>query len=189
LLINTPGTFDEFVRKAGIPIGLGDSPGGVPNAEQIQKLFEPDRRHLMKRITAVALVVLANLITVGTASAQDRTVQAVVPFDFTVGNKLLPSGTYRITSETTPFLVSIRNTEKGTQMMTNTTPNGKKSKIGMLVFTKYGNQYFLRKVLSSSAQISVELPTSEVEKRVRIQEATQAEFGIRILAPPEASSK
>jgi hypothetical protein len=125
----------------------------------------------MVRIPAIALFVLANLVTVGSASAQNRTVQAVVPFDFTAGNKLLPSGTYRITSET-PFLVVIRNTEKAAGMVTRTIPNGKQSKIGVLVFTRYGNQYFLSKILSSSAQISVELPTSQLEKRVRIQETT-----------------
>jgi hypothetical protein len=125
----------------------------------------------MNRIPAIVLFVLANLVTVGSASAQNRTVQAVVPFDFTAGNKLLPSGTYRITSET-PFLVVIRNTEKPAGMVTRTIPNGKQSKIGVLVFTRYGNQYFLSKILSSSAQISVELPTSQLEKRVRIQETT-----------------
>jgi hypothetical protein len=125
----------------------------------------------MNRIPAIVLFVLANLVTVGSASAQNRTVQAVVPFDFTAGNKLLPSGTYRITSET-PFLVVIRNTEKAAGMVTRTIPNGKQSKIGVLVFTRYGNQYFLSKILSSSAQISVELPTSQLEKRVRIQETT-----------------
>jgi hypothetical protein len=125
----------------------------------------------MKRITAIALFVLASLVTVGSVSAQDRTVRAVVPFDFTVGNKLLPAGNYTITSET-PFIVSIRNTEKGTAMMTNTVPNGQQSKIRVLIFTKYGSQYFLSKILSSSAQTSVELPTSNVEKRVRMQVAT-----------------
>jgi hypothetical protein len=125
----------------------------------------------VKRITATALFVLANLLTVGSVSAQDHRVQAVVPFDFTVGNQLLPSGTYTIKSET-PFRVVIRNTEKGTSLMAGTIPNGEQSKIGVLVFTKYGNQYFLNKILSSSAQISVELPTSNVEKRVRMEQAT-----------------
>lgn len=125
----------------------------------------------MKRIALIVLFVLANLVTVGSVSAQDRTVQAVVPFDFTVGNKLLPSGIYTIRSET-PFLILIRNTVKGTGTIANTIPNGKRSKISVLIFTRYGNQYFLNQILSSSAQTSVELATSNVEKRVRMRQAT-----------------
>src|ERR1700743_433439 len=51
---------------------------------------------VMKRITAIALLAIANLAVAGTSFAQSKTVQAKVPFDFTVGNKLLPSGTYTI---------------------------------------------------------------------------------------------
>lgn len=40
LLINTPGTFDELVRKAGIPASSTDSRPGPPDAEQIQSLFQ-----------------------------------------------------------------------------------------------------------------------------------------------------
>ena len=53
----------------------------------------------MKRITSTALFTLAVLVTAalvpGTgAMAQGRAVRATVPFDFTVGDKLLPAGTY-----------------------------------------------------------------------------------------------
>ena len=55
----------------------------------------------MKRITAIALLAIANFAVAGTSFAQSRTVQAKVPFDFTVGNKLLPSGTYTIKEQST----------------------------------------------------------------------------------------
>lgn len=38
LLVNTPGTFDEFVSRAGIPVSLGHVPL-PPEAEHIQKLL------------------------------------------------------------------------------------------------------------------------------------------------------
>ncbi|MBV8114110.1 MAG: hypothetical protein JO300_05170, partial [Silvibacterium sp.] len=50
----------------------------------------------MKRITTTALFILAALVTAGGAVAQDRAVRATVPFDFTVGDKLLPAGNYEI---------------------------------------------------------------------------------------------
>jgi hypothetical protein len=52
----------------------------------------------MKRITAIALFTIASFVTAGSAWAQDRGVRATVPFDFTVGDKLLPPGTYEITT-------------------------------------------------------------------------------------------
>jgi hypothetical protein len=73
----------------------------------------------------------------------------------------------------TPFLVVIQNSAKYIKLMATTTPDGKKSEIGKLVFTRYGNQYFLREILSSSTQNSVELTTSKIEKRARMQQATR----------------
>ena len=50
----------------------------------------------MKRITAIALFAIASFAVADKSFAQGPTVQATVPFDFTVGNKLLPAGTYTI---------------------------------------------------------------------------------------------
>jgi hypothetical protein len=40
-----------------------------------------------------------------------------------------------------------------------------------LVFTRYGNQYFLHQVLCRNADMKAELPTSMLEQRVRLQQA------------------
>jgi hypothetical protein len=40
-----------------------------------------------------------------------------------------------------------------------------------LVFRRYGNQYFLHQVLCRNADMKAELPTSTLEKRVRLQQA------------------
>jgi hypothetical protein len=40
-----------------------------------------------------------------------------------------------------------------------------------VVFTKYGNQYFLHEVLCGALSMNVEIPKSRLEKRARIQEA------------------
>jgi hypothetical protein len=44
----------------------------------------------------------------------------------------------------------------------------------MLVFRKYGQKYFLRDVLCTEADMNVEVPTSRLEKRARVQEAQLA---------------
>jgi len=125
----------------------------------------------MKRITAIALLAIANFAVAGTSFAQSRTVQAKVPFDFTVGNKLLPSGTYTIEEES-PWFIVIKNHDKPVERVSVVQQDGKKAATGgKLVFHKYGSQYFLSEVLSDRANMNVQVPVSKTEKRVKLQEA------------------
>src|SRR5271156_5209396 len=107
----------------------------------------------MKRIKAIALLAIANLAMAGTSFAQSKGVQANVPFAFTVGNQVLPAGTYRIESESN-VLIEIKNHDKPISMFTlvdqdgTTSPNG-----GKLIFHKYGDQYFLSRILCDSANM------------------------------------
>lgn len=125
----------------------------------------------MKRITSVAFFVLAGLLTAGSMSAQDARVQATIPFNFRVGNTPLPAGTYRII-ESGSGVVLLRNQEHlGLTALSMSVPRySTTSDPGMLVFNRYGNQYFLRQILCADA-MSVDLPTSAVEKRAKVQEA------------------
>ncbi len=125
----------------------------------------------MKRITAIALLAIANFAVAGTSFAQSRTVQAKVPFDFTVGNKLLPSGTYTIEKES-QWIIAIKNNDKPIATVSVVNQDGEKSvNGGKLIFHKYGGQYFLSEVLSDRANMNVRVPVSKTEKRVKLQEA------------------
>ena len=100
----------------------------------------------MKRITPTALFTLAVLVTAalvpGTgAMAQGRAVRATVPFDFTIGDKLLPAGTYEIWSPSTGT-IEVQNRDKHVAMLTTTTYDSHESRNSTLVFDKYGDQYF-----------------------------------------------
>ena len=122
-------------------------------------------------ITSIALFALVSFVTVGSISAQERAVKANVPFDFTVGDKLLPAGTYTISAENTN-VIKIQNSAKHVTLLSTATSDGKESKTGELVFNKYGDQYFLREILCSSADMNMAVPTSKQEKRARVQEAS-----------------
>lgn len=125
----------------------------------------------MKRITAIALLAIANFAVAGTSFAQSKAVQAKVPFDFTVGNKLLPSGTYTIKEESTGLIV-IKNHDKPIALVSFVEPDGKKAANGgKLIFHKYGSQYFLSEILSDRANMNVRVPVSKTEKRVKLQQA------------------
>lgn len=119
----------------------------------------------MKRITAIALFTLANLVTAGSVLAEDPSASVTVPFAFTVGTKLLPSGTYTISlQEGSPELLLIRNSAQGIAVFTPAHADARQSKHGELVFHKYGDQYFLTEILCSSCNVNMEIPTSKLEK-------------------------
>lgn len=133
----------------------------------------------MKRIAAIALFVLASLITAGTAKAQDHAVQATVPFNFTVSGSIVPAGTYTIrSSATSPNVLNVTAREKSIHILvmgqTDSSDPGTDNK---LVFHKYGNQYFLSEIRSGASSMNIHFPTSKLEKRARQQ---RQEAGLRV---------
>lgn len=128
----------------------------------------------MKRITAIALLAIANFAMAGTSFAQSNGVQATVPFDFTVGTKLLPPGTYTIQKKSiNANVILIESHDKPIATFYLVNPDGNRSPNGgKLLFHKYGGQYFLSEILCDQADMNVELPTSKREKRAQLQQAT-----------------
>jgi hypothetical protein len=128
------------------------------------------RRTTMKRITVLAFLTAA-LISMGSACAHAQATGFKVPFDFTVGNQVFPAGTYQISYYVTRNAILIRSQDERFHAFTATYPADPSSRDGEVVFTKYGNQYFLHEVLCSALSMKVALPTSKLEKRARVQEA------------------
>ena len=124
----------------------------------------------MKRITALAFLTAA-LISMGSACAHAQRPEFKVPFDFTVGSQVLPAGTYRVSYYATKTAILIRSQDDRFHAFTIIQRADPSTRDGEVVFTKYGNQYFLHEVLSSALSMNVALPTSRLEKRARIQEA------------------
>jgi hypothetical protein len=121
----------------------------------------------MKAI-AVTVCLLASFAVVGTVSAQDHAARATVPFGFSVGNQWVPAGTYIITSNTeSPNVISLRNKDSKIILMSLTRPESERSNGGKLVFTKYGDQYFLHEILCSSCRMNVAFPGSKHERVAR----------------------
>lgn len=125
----------------------------------------------MKRITAFALFTLAGFLTAGNALAQQHSVRATVPFNFTVGGKLLPSGTYTIDSVSDGG-IEIRSRDQHVAMLASAFATGQQSKNGdELVFEKRGSQYSLREILCESAAMNVSLPAEKWNKGSRTEES------------------
>src|ERR1700751_877266 len=125
----------------------------------------------MKRIAAIALFAVVTTFGFANALAQDLEypVRATMPFNFTVGNKSLPAGTYTIL-QVRDNLVEIRNQDGSAMTLSATYPYGQSSSKAVVVFNKYGDQYFLHQIAGGPSSINENLPVSKSESRVRHQE-------------------
>ena len=133
----------------------------------------------MKRIIAIALFAASSLAAAGNLSAQEHMVKANIPFDFTVNNNVLPAGTYTISS-LSPSAVQIRNVNGHVAELSLVQNDDKRSATPVLVFQRYGNQYFLHEILAANA-MNVTVPRSKREQR-RLQEAKLQESNQTLIA-------
>jgi hypothetical protein len=127
----------------------------------------------MKHITVfvIGVCLLASFVVVGTVSAQDHAAIATVPFNFNVGDKWVPAGTYTMTSDNLrPNVIIIRSKDNKISLLSVAQSDGRRLNAGKLVFAKYGDQYFLHEVLCSSCGIDVAFPGSKHEKLVRTRQ-------------------
>src|ERR1700733_5679130 len=133
----------------------------------------------MKRIIEIALFAASSLAAAGNLSAQEHMVKANIPFDFTVNNKVLPAGTYTISS-LSPNAVEVRNMNGHIAELSLVQNDDKRSKTPVLVFQRYGSQYFLHEILAANS-LNVTVPASKREQR-RQQEAKLQESGQTLIA-------
>ena len=127
----------------------------------------------MKHIIATALLAAATLMVQNGASAQAKE-RATIPFDFTVGQNQLPAGTY-IIKNIQPGVIQLDGQGKHAHMLTLCTSTEEVTRnADALVFSKYGDKYFLREVRGSYGQTAWKMAPSKLEKRVQVEEAKRA---------------
>src|ERR1700745_3267308 len=100
---------------------------------------------------AFSLVSLLTLLLVaGSAFAQTVHVRGNIPFNFAVGNKTLPAGTYDVGTidQRNSKILLLRARDGNASMMvgSNAAENFKPADKTKLVFNQYGNRYFLSQI-------------------------------------------
>src|SRR5262245_328661 len=96
----------------------------------------------------VTLSVIAALSVAGFAGL-GRNLEANIPFDFMVGGKKLTAGKYIVESGGAPNVLEIRSFKMKQGAVSLTRPiNVRAGGKPQLIFHRYGNQYFLAKVVS-----------------------------------------
>jgi hypothetical protein len=95
---------------------------------------------------------------------------ALIPFDFIVGEQTLPAGTYEVRRVgDDPYLLSIQNVDDRREVAIFSTAlldEGDSIRQSGLVFHRYGDIYFLAKMMSQHEGISRKLEPSKQERRM-----------------------
>ncbi|HEY1759308.1 MAG TPA: hypothetical protein VGG72_28305 [Bryobacteraceae bacterium] len=99
--------------------------------------------------------------------AQNVTMSATIPFDFRVGDKLIPSGTYQIvTSDTSVILREESGRVLTASFITIPETRGGPPNTGELRFNRYGNEYFLASVWNPYSVRGLSIPKTATQKEL-----------------------
>lgn len=127
-------------------------------------------------------IVVATLVVLsGLAAAQrigSSVVVAEVPFEFMVGNKIVPAGQCAVQAATmSGNTLMIRNTDATVSLFSLWLPTeGKRDASDYaLVFTHYGDRYFLTGIKLQGSKIAYRLPESGAEAELRAQNVSATE--------------
>lgn len=135
-----------------------------------------------KIILLSAIVLLASVASTQAQSLGGNRIRANIPFDFNISEKKLPAGEYsvgRAINHSDDLLVSISDREgrskaiRLSNAVVRSRPNGK----GLLVFHRYGDQYFLFQVWPAGATVGREFQKSKSEREVQKQLARNSARG------------
>jgi hypothetical protein len=112
------------------------------------------------------LFVLAAILLVPAARAQQNGVKADVPFDFVIGNRAYPAGAYILNSPlNNDSVIRIQNTQEVLSGFTVSNPcaKGAPAKETKLVFHRMGGRYFLYQVWTAGNSTGREFPKGRIE--------------------------
>jgi hypothetical protein len=128
----------------------------------------------MKNLRSV-LFVLAALLLVPAARAQQRGVKADVPFDFVVGNQAYPAGEYTLRAALNDTgIIRIENVNEVLSAFTpsNSCAKATPSTETKLVFHRMGGRYFLYQVWTAGNLTGREFPKGRIEVELAQNHAT-----------------
>jgi hypothetical protein len=103
--------------------------------------------------------------------------KAKIPFEFSVGDRILPAGEYRVEqlSPSTMFVVLLRRADDGPSAAALTLgiqANGSQNE-SKLVFHRYGDHYFLSQIWTEGANVGRQLAPSRRETEMARKEVKE----------------
>jgi len=132
------------------------------------------RKHLIRVLTAFGFLMA---MTAATAFAQERPPLKVnIPFDFSVANRTLPAGEYTVTERNSVGQTTIVRNDAGSAAacaIGRSLPAKTEANKPMLVFRRYGNQYFLAQVVHAGWVDGQELVQTRTERKAMKEQSNR----------------
>ena len=130
------------------------------------------KREFLKASTMLVLIVtiaLATAVVSANAQSNANKVVADVPFEFSVGYKALPAGTYSVQSIVSAgdgLLIQNTNGKISALRLSEATRRIKEKPQARLVFHRYGERYFLAEVWNGVDNTGRQLTKSQEERAI-----------------------
>jgi hypothetical protein len=128
------------------------------------------QKQILKAATILSLVVALTITFVALPAAADSfgSIRVDVPFDFTADHSIFPAGKYTIrTVENTNGVIRITSEDgKASVFLSTHSAESVQSKDEtVVIFHRYGDQYFLFQVWAVGDTIGSEIPKSSMERQ------------------------
>ena len=130
------------------------------------------KREFLKGFTMLVLIVtiaLATAVVSANAQSNANKVVADVPFEFSVGYKALPAGTYSVQSIVSAgdgLLIQSTDGKTSALRLSEATRRIKEKPQARLVFHRYGERYFLAEVWNGVDNTGRQLTKSQEERAI-----------------------
>jgi len=130
------------------------------------------KREFLKAFTMLVLIVtiaLATAVVSANAQSNAKRVVADVPFEFSVGYKALPAGTYSVQSIVSAgdgLLIQSTDGKISALRLSDETRRIKEKPQARLVFHRYGERYFLAEVWNGFDNTGRQLTKSQEERAI-----------------------
>ncbi len=124
----------------------------------------------MKRLIGFLSVSTLAVALAAPLAAQTIRVTATVPFEFIVAGRSMPAGDYTVERANSASMAAIRVYSRSTVVLSlainaSASPQERTGQ-ALMIFHRYGDQYFLSRIVDGSQNIGVELPPSRTEKEL-----------------------
>jgi hypothetical protein len=134
--------------------------------------------------TILAMASLVLLLGASATSAGSIELRADIPFDFMVGNKMLPAGTYTV-SRPADNTLQIRNQKVNhgiASVLAKIMGSAKTQGLTTLIFNRYGDRYFLSQVWTKGSANGYSVQKSSQEREFAKELAAKGVPGPEIVS-------
>lgn len=123
-------------------------------------------------LAAIVLTAIAGLSSAEAQVSANPEMVANIPFEFSAGDKTLPAGEYTvrcINPNSATKVLQIRSKTGSARVLVMTASvSGKIKNTGLLIFHRYGNEYFFAQAWQPASSVGMQAPRSKAVKALEL---------------------